>query len=82
MVPDSEQYDGVDVKNDLLISVSHFIHLTPLHTWRAVAQLVLRHKPVRFPMVSLEFFLFNPSGTVALGSTQPLTKVSGLYLGR
>jgi hypothetical protein len=32
---------------------------------------------VRFPMVSLEFFIDNPSGrTMALGSTQPLTEMS------
>jgi len=32
---------------------------------------------VRFPMVLLEFFLHNPSGrTMALGSTQPLRKMS------
>jgi hypothetical protein len=32
---------------------------------------------VRFPMVSLEFFIDNPFGrTMALGSTQPLTEMS------
>jgi hypothetical protein len=32
---------------------------------------------VQFPMVSLEFFVDNPSGrTMALGSTQPLTEIS------
>jgi hypothetical protein len=32
---------------------------------------------VRFPMVSLEFFIDNPSGrTMALGLTQPLTEMS------
>jgi hypothetical protein len=31
----------------------------------------------RFPMLSLEFFIDNPSGrTMALGSTQPLTEMS------
>jgi hypothetical protein len=31
---------------------------------------------VRFPMVSLEFFIYNPSGrTMALGYTQPLTQM-------
>jgi hypothetical protein len=41
---------------------------------------------VRFPMVSLEFFIDNPSGlTMPLGSTRPLTEMStgdlrsGLY---
>ena len=30
-----------------------------------------------FPMMSLEFFIDNPSGrTMALGSTQPLTEMS------
>jgi len=33
--------------------------------------------PVRYPMVSLEFFNDIPSGrTMALGSTQPLTEMS------
>jgi hypothetical protein len=38
----------------------------------------LRYKPdVRFPMVSLDFFIDNPSGRImALGSTQPLTEIS------
>jgi hypothetical protein len=54
----SEQCDEFDVKTDMLISSLHFIHLSPLHMGRTVAQLVeaLRYKPVRFPMVSLEFF--------------------------
>ena len=36
-----------------------------------------RRSRVRFPMLSLEFFIDNPSGrTVALGLTQPLTEMS------
>ena len=49
----------------------------------AVAQLAeaLRYKSegrgVRFPMMSLEFFIDNPPGrTMALGLTQPLTEIS------
>jgi len=54
----SEQCDGVDVNSDLLLSASRFIHLITLHIGRAVVLLVeeLHYKPVRFRIMSLEFF--------------------------
>ena len=43
--------------------------------WRNALQ--VGRSRVRFPMVSLEFFIDNPScRTMTLGSTQPLTEMS------
>ena len=65
-------------------SISFHFNIILLRGTLLVAQLVeaLRYKPegrgVRFPMVSLEFFInvILPAALMALGSTQPLTEMS------